>query len=124
MVAAGPSPELLADLLSAAGNLELDEMTRAGAISVLGSLYPGTPEVTAVCISGLSDPRPRVRSASTHTLAASGPEAVSAVPALIDALQNGSSPDERKALAEALRSISGVDLGQDVPKWRKWWKRR
>jgi hypothetical protein len=91
----------------------------------------GDPAVAEHVVPMLKDPDIFVRMASARILEEL--RAVSAIPALIDALEDPEA-SVREAAAVALRSISGRDLRFDpdakeaerarqIKAWRDWWKR-
>jgi HEAT repeat protein len=69
-----------------------------------------------------SDPvpfAPTVRECAARALGEIGDQR--AVPSLIAALDMGA-PDDRRAAAEALKSLTNQDFGEDVKKWQEWWE--
>lgn len=72
---------------------------------------------------------PHMRWAVSEGLTNIGPSAVEAVPALIQALEDGCAYEteaacdvERHAIVRALRTITGQDFADDTSTWREWWE--
>jgi hypothetical protein len=72
---------------------------------------------------------PGMRWVVCEGLARIGPDAMEAVPALIEALEDECSTErpewcaiERSSLTRALRSITGQEFGPDAAAWRAWWE--
>ncbi len=76
------------------------------------------PRAAPALARGMNDPDPRVRH---HCAWALGDlKAVSAVPALVDALQNSSDNTLKYYAANSLKQITGQAFGFDAAKWREW----
>jgi HEAT repeat protein len=115
------APALMETLLG-----DPDPGVRGHAAVVLGSM--GTEKgVVPALVQAMVD-EPHMRWAVTEGLARIGPPAAQAVPALIQALEDGCASEieaacevERNGIVRALRAITGQDFGEDVLAWREWW---
>ena len=99
-----------------------DSIVHESAISGLNLMaFSGYKLLRAIptLIKALEDPDDLTRMSAMDALAHIGPEARSAVPALIQAM---SKPDYSSHCLEALKAISGVDLGNDTQAWTAWWE--
>jgi hypothetical protein len=120
----GVVPALIETLLR-----DPDPDVRGHAAVVLGSM--GTEEgVVSALVQAMVDD-PTMRWAVTEGLTNIGPAAAEAVPALIQALEDGCASEieeacdvERNAIVRALRAITGQDSAEDTSAWREWWKER
>ena len=72
---------------------------------------------------------PNLRCVVAEALWKIGPAAAEAVPALIQALEDGCASEveqacyvEREALVRALRGITGQGFEDDASAWREWWE--
>lgn len=97
-----------------------DLRTRYTAAEALGNIGARTDQVVPALIQTLNDDW-RVRQAAVKALGNIGPDGAEAVPALIQALADANSYD-RWDVVEALRAITGQDLGDDVVAWQAWWE--
>ncbi len=79
------------------------------------------PVAIPVCVAGLTDQDRLVRRNSAFILGDFGPEALDAVPALIQVL-NDESISVRIAAASALRHITYENYGEDRTQWQNWWE--
>jgi hypothetical protein len=105
-----------------------DELTRSSAVVGLGLL--GTNNAVAPLFAALrDDPSPHVREVAAYSIAQSGmfqPEQrLGAVPALVKTLDDPKlDPTTRSCAVQALRDITGANLGSDPAAWRNWWSHR
>jgi len=106
-----------------------DPGVRGHAAVVLGSMGSEEGVVPALVQAMVDDPT--MRWAVTEGLTNIGPAAAEAVPALIQALEDGCASEieeacdvERNAIVRALRAITGQDLVEDASAWREWWEER
>jgi hypothetical protein len=97
-----------------------DSRTRYTAAEALGNIGARTDQVVPALIQTLNDDWP-VRQAAVGALGNIGPDGVEAVPALIQVLANANSYD-RRDVVEALRAITGQDLGDEPAAWQAWWE--
>jgi len=114
-------PVLIEAMLHGSGSV-----SRGEAASRLGNFGAREGIVPALVQAMQEDPH--MRWAVCEGLAKIGPDAMEAVPALIEALEDECStehPDacavERSNLSRALRSITGQEFGPDAAAWRAWW---
>jgi hypothetical protein len=104
-----------------------DPDVRGHAAVVLGSM--GTEEgVISALVQAMVDD-PNMRWAVTEGLTSIGPAAAEAVPALIQALDDGCVSEieaacevERHAIVRALHAIAGQDFAEDTAAWQEWWE--
>lgn len=90
----------------------------AGALKNMGpTAAPAVPDL----IDALDDEESSVREAAFDALGGIGTEARQAIPALIESLEDEDWYDCHLA-ANALKSITGQDFGEDATAWRTWWE--
>lgn len=106
-----------------------DHGARAKAAIRLGGFGARDGIVPALAQAMQEDPT--MRWAICEGLHAIGPDAMEAVPALIEALEDGCNSEdktwcavERGALVRTLPKITGQDFGEDAAAWRAWWEAR
>lgn len=121
---AGVAPALIETLLG-----DPDPGVRGHAAVVLGSMGSEEGVVSALVQAMVDDPH--MRWAVTEGLTHIGPAAAEAVPALIQALEDGCASEfeaacdvERNGIMRALCAVTGQDLGEDASAWRAWWEER
>ena len=138
----GPRANALWDL-GLLGNRGI-EQTRIAEI-LLGSIQDPNVNIRYWAVEGLAylaadasiaplldvfhdDPSPMIRERAACGLAQSGmfsaAQRLTAVPRLLDfAGDGGLDPETRSWVFQALRDITGQNLGRDAAAWRRWWER-
>jgi HEAT repeat protein len=106
-----------------------DPDVRGHAAVVLGSMGAEEDVVSALVQAMVDDPH--MRWAVTEGVTNIGPAAAEAVPALIQALEDGCASEteaacdvERNAVVRALRAVTGQDFAEDASAWREWWAKQ
>ncbi len=106
-------------LVEALGKLQVDRDPAVRVAAVLAAAVAGAPEVSRdAATRGLSDRDWRVRSAAAEVLGDS--KDLQAVTPLIAGLRRETGR-LRRDLSEALRRLTGKDLGADADLWQLWW---
>jgi hypothetical protein len=90
-------------------------------LAAFNALVEMGAEAVPALVHGLDHQGFRVRSESARALGRIGPDAIEAVPALIQAMEAEYYVD-REDLVEALKDITGEDLGNLPGPWQEWWE--
>jgi hypothetical protein len=86
-------------------------------------LNPYAGELVTPLCRFLQNPSPSVRSIGAYVLRSIGPAAIDAVPFLVSSLREAVASEERhESYVEALKSLTGQDLGSDAERWQQWWE--
>jgi hypothetical protein len=78
-------------------------------------------EIIPILLLTLSDGDPASRADSAKILGDIGPESYSAIPFILQNLESEENEYNRNAYFEALREISGIDLGTELDQWEELW---
>jgi hypothetical protein len=93
---------------------------RGLAAEAMGRIGVANGETISVLLDALADDSISLREEAARALGAFGPQALRAVPALIEALGDRF-PAVVQAAGEALAACTGQQFGTDAVAWQQWW---
>lgn len=97
-----------------------DPDIRCRVIDALSRIRRKDPALIDPMIAALKDPDEDVAFAALGQLESIGPEALRAVPAVLE--YYGTHPGDKYYVTACLRSITGENLGDDPLAWQTWWE--